>query len=94
MVAAEQREKAALRQQLHGEKQRYLGRVAMLKSDLQALYRATEDTAQENSRVKKEAKRRALQLHTENDRLRQSIKQSHSNLRVKQTEAESPGLCI
>ena len=78
-----------LRKEIHVEKQKYFERVIRFKDDLDTLYKKTENAAQENNKMKQDAKKKTFELQRENDKLRDSLKQSHSNLRVKQTEAES-----
>merc|ERR1719295_1515667 len=89
VLLEEKRKNASLAKQLHAEKQKFFDRVVQFKDDLDVLYRRAEGTAQEVQRMKKEAKSKTVHLQQENERLRETLKQSHSNIRVKQTEAES-----
>jgi len=89
IIIEEKQSKNQLKKQLHEERQKYFERVITFRDDLVALYKKTEAAASENSKIKKDAKKKTFELQRQNERLRDDLKQSHSNLRVKQTEAES-----
>merc|ERR1712228_391348 len=77
---------------LHVEKQKYFERVIRFSDDLETIYEKTEAAMDENNRMKQETKKKTFVLQRENDKLRATLKQSHSNLRVKQTENESKSI--
>ena len=92
VIIEQNNQQNALSKSLHAEKQKYFERVIQFKDDLALLYKKTEGTIYENNRMKQESNKKTFVLQRENDKLRATLKQSHSNLRVKQTEIESKSI--